>query len=102
MTTQQYINLARYSFAVSFAIGTLIFLVSYSYPFNISLLRIFMLLGLFYIWLAFLYNSVVFLWICIMAIIRKNDTKSILINASIMLINIPIAVIYAVIILSNF
>jgi hypothetical protein len=102
MNTQQYIKLARYSFTISFAIGTLLILILFTYPMNIGAKYNLMRLGLFCILIATIYNSIVFIGICIMAIIRKKNQKTILLNACIMLLNIPIAFIYAVIVISNF
>ena len=99
MTTKHFILLARYSFWVSFGIGSVLFLIFTSIPHQMELL--FTYIGIFYIVVALIYNALIFLWIAIFALIRKKDRKRILFNASLMLLNIPITFLYLHIIFNN-
>lgn len=96
--TQHLINLARYSFSLSFILGTLIFLIGLTIPHPSNDPYRIYIIGLIYVWIAFIINSLIFIGLLIMAIIKKQDRKVILINACIMLINIPIVFIYLLII----
>ena len=86
--TQHLIKLARYSFTLSFSIGTILFLIERTTYSSHNLL----LIGLFYTITAFCVNAFIFVGLIIMSIIKKDS--SIFFNACIMLINIPITLIY--------
>ena len=88
MTTKHFILLARYSFWVSFVIGTILLLLEKTTELRYDLMSI----GLLYVILAFLLNSVIFMTLVIVAIIKKES--SIFFNACLMLLNIPITFIY--------
>jgi len=102
MTTKHLILLARYSFGISFMIGTILIIMLFTYPFDYRYELPFLYFGIFYIFIAFLYNSITFLFIIIMGLIRKKDRKEIILNACIMLLNIPISYTYVIITIHQF
>ena len=77
---------------ISFTIGTFLFLLQFVVASSVK--DNIWIIGLFYIIIAFIINLVVLLAMIIMSFVRKEQQKEILINTSIQLINIPIAILY--------
>ena len=77
---------------ISFTGGTLLFLLQFVVP-SADKDNIWMI-GLFYIIIAFVINIIVFAIMIVMSFIHKEQQKEILINTSVQLINIPVAIAY--------
>jgi hypothetical protein len=74
----------------SFAIGTLLFLLSFVINQNILLYYV----GYIYVLIAAIINSLILLWLLYYLIKNKNERQEILIEIFILLANIPIALFY--------
>ncbi|NDI98942.1 hypothetical protein GWA97_07630 [Flavobacterium sp. LaA7.5] len=77
---------------ISFTGGTLLFLLQFAVT-SAEKDNIWMI-GFFYVITAFVINIVVFAIMIVMSFIRKEQQKEILINTSVQLINIPVALAY--------
>ena len=93
MRTTKYAHIAKLSTLISFSIGTVLFLTYIVTNFE-GLLTI----GLLYLITAILVNLLLFITIVLRVIIIKEDRIEILKNLFLMLINIPIAYLYAYIV----
>ena len=82
-------EISRIIALVSFVIGTLILTLFY-WTENLTLTMV----GLFYLVLAFIINSVFLVGLVIKLINKESDKKQVLISIGLMLINIPIVILY--------
>ena len=81
----------------SFGIGTLLFLTHFIFPNYFPIL----VFGYIYLLIAIVINIITFLYL-IYQFTKEQDTEDIIIRILILLSNIPIAFLYAYIVLNNF
>lgn len=81
---------------ISFGIGTLLFLSYSLFP----KFHILAFIGYIYLIMAFFINTIVFFYL-IYLFFKENNTEDIIIRILILLANIPIAFLYAYIVLNN-
>lgn len=81
---------------VSFGIGTLLFLIHFIFPNFFAIL----IIGYIYLFLAILINIITFFYL-VYLFFKENDTEDIIIRILLLLANIPIAFLYAYIVLNN-
>ncbi|NHN24166.1 hypothetical protein FIA58_000625 [Flavobacterium jejuense] len=81
---------------VSFGIGTFLFLIHFIFPNYFPIL----VFGYIYLLIAILINTITFFYL-IYLFFKENNTEDIIIRILILLSNIPIAFLYAYIVLNN-
>ncbi|WP_412984206.1 hypothetical protein [Pontimicrobium sp. IMCC45349] len=89
-----FINSGKVTAIVSFIIGTIILILHIYLKDEIGI----MIIGLYYTIAAFFINAILFLSLIIAAFIKEKYRKQLAASAGILLVNIPIAFIYILIV----
>jgi len=97
MEISQYLNTAKIMAITSFLIGTLIFGFHCIAPLNSGIIMI----GLYYVILAFVANLIMFLLLIGIACIRTDAIDDIAKSMLVLMANIPIAAIYFMVVMSS-
>lgn len=90
------IQTARWTALISFSLGTLLFLTQLAFSNSVDLL----VLGLFYVIIAAFINLIFVIALFVEMFLRPTMIEELMITLGIMLLNIPIAMIYFIILLS--
>ncbi|OIQ20154.1 MAG: hypothetical protein BM557_05655 [Flavobacterium sp. MedPE-SWcel] len=84
-------------FSISFITGTILLLLHLIIPKNFGYIEF----GIVYTFIAFAINSLLLIGLIITSFYYKKHQKTILIRGTLLLLNIPIALIYLFIVMSN-
>jgi hypothetical protein len=95
-TIRTILHAPLWTFVISFCLGTILLLL-YLIDKDDSLI----IIGILYLALAFVLNLAALMVLIALSFIHKEYQKVILLNTSVMLLNIPIALAYFVIIINN-
>lgn len=93
-----FLDLSQFIFKASFICGTAIFLAHIIFP-NLEILFI---IGLIHVIIAFVINAIVFIALVIAALMNKQYWQTIILNAILLLVNIPVVMLYMYAVISGF